>query len=560
MSMSIKRAAHFAIAILFCFVVASGCASIWASNRQAEALKRLDSASELIQNHMNADMMHDAIRSSVLGIVNASQGGEVDANEARQELAEYTGTLRKNIAVDQSHADLASLKAALDEVVPEVDGYILAANRIAENSKAQRAFDPALWANFSQKFSTLEDKLGQVSDIILAYSKKVKSEAETSAAESRWLIAAGSIATIAFLALLGVLVTRFLVSPLVLIDKELKRLGAGDYDQAVEIGAAPLEISAIAQALDTFRLGSKRLADIMAQVSVSASSVHTGASEIRAASEDLASRTEQQALSLQETVIAMDEVTTMVSDTARGAAEVHRSISQAHQAASEGGVVVKNAVSAMSAIEKSANEIHQITNVIDGIAFQTNLLALNAGVEAARAGDAGKGFAVVASEVRALAQRSADAAKEIKLLIANSTGQVGEGVALVNETGTLLNGILAQVSGIDEMVTTIVRSAEVQAANLQQINSAVADMDTMTQQNAAMVEEASAAVRSLDNEAQSLADVVGGYQSPSEPAPRAAPMAARKAAPHSIVPRRKMPAPRLAGNLALKSDDDWDEF
>jgi methyl-accepting chemotaxis protein len=155
----------------------------------------------------------------------------------------------------------------------------------------------------------------------------------------------------------------------------------------------------------------------LSQVAASAQSVHSGSTEIRAASEDLARRTEQQAASLEETTAAMDQVTGMVADTARGAVEVRGAIDAAHKDASEGGTVVGKAVSAMDAIEKSSQEIEQIINVIDGIAFQTNLLALNAGVEAARAGDAGKGFAVVANEVRALAQRSADAAKDIKTLI-----------------------------------------------------------------------------------------------------------------------------------------------
>lgn len=253
----------------------------------------------------------------------------------------------------------------------------------------------------------------------------------------------------------------------------------------------------------------------------------------------------------------MNQVTSMVRETAKGAAEVNRSIDEAHREASEGGAVVKRAVGAMGAIEKSASEITQIINVIDGIAFQTNLLALNAGVEAARAGDAGKGFAVVANEVRALAQRSADAAKDIKALITTSAEQVGAGVALVGETGTLLDRIVTRVGAISGMITTIAESAETQATNLQQVNGAVGEMDKMTQQNAAMVEESTAAARSLAGEAEALADVVARFKLGGEAPAR------RAVAPTRLAPKRKARGPMVSGNLALKSDDgddDWSEF
>lgn len=300
------------------------------------------------------------------------------------------------------------------------------------------------------------------------------------------------------------------------------------------------------------------LSEILARVAGSASSVHTGASEIRAASDDLAQRTEQQAASLEETAAAMNQVTDMVRETAKNAVEVKGSISEAHREATEGGEVVQRAVNAMGAIEKSAQEITQIINVIDGIAFQANLLALNAGVEAARAGDAGKGFAVVANEVRALAQRSADAAKDIKSLIMTSAQQVGDGVALVGETGTLLSRIVTRVGDISELVTHITDSTETQATNLQQVNGAVGDMDKMTQQNAAMVEQSTAAARSLASEADELAGLVARFETGSDMAPVTS-AAPRRAPTRRVAP----PVPVVRGNVALKaevSDDDWTEF
>ncbi|HEX7872494.1 MAG TPA: HAMP domain-containing methyl-accepting chemotaxis protein [Sphingobium sp.] len=301
----------------------------------------------------------------------------------------------------------------------------------------------------------------------------------------------------------------------------------------------------------------------LSQVASSAQSVHAGSTEIRAASEDLSRRTEQQAASLEETTAAMDQVTGMVGDTARGASEVRSAINAAHKDASDGGTVVSQAVSAMDAIEKSSQEISQIITVIDGIAFQTNLLALNAGVEAARAGDAGKGFAVVANEVRALAQRSADAAKDIKALITTSSQQVTHGVDLVGETGKMLARIVTKISDINGLIADIASSTETQATNLKQVNHAVTDMDKMTQQNAAMVEESTAAARSLAGEADELAALVARFQLRSGRT-----TSARAAAPVMTAPSRPVhaPAPRavpqVSGNLALSvdADEDWTEF
>ena len=246
-------------------------------------------------------------------------------------------------------------------------------------------------------------------------------------------------------------------------------------------------------------------------VVAAAQNVRTGSGEIRSASEDLGHRTEQQAASLEETAAAMRQITQMVAQSANQAADIRTSIASAHGDAAKGGEVVQRAVNAMDGIEKSSQEIGSIINLIDGIAFQTNLLALNAGVEAARAGDAGKGFAVVASEVRALAQRSADAAKDIKALITASSDQVSQGVGLVAETGKMLEAIVAKVSSINGLVEEMAQTTQAQATNLREVDSAVSDMDRMTQQNAAMVEEATACARSLSGEAQQLTSLISRF-------------------------------------------------
>ena len=244
------------------------------------------------------------------------------------------------------------------------------------------------------------------------------------------------------------------------------------------------------------------LASAMRTVRVGAASVMSSIAEIRDASDDLARRNEQQASSLAQTASAMHRVTGSVRETASGAKDVNVAINSAHGEASIGGEVVQQAITAMAAIEASAQEISKIISVIDGIAFQTNLLALNAGVEAARAGESGKGFAVVATEVRALAQRSAEAAQNIKTLIENSTSQVEEGVRLVGETGTRLTGIVDQIAAVDALVAQIAQSAARQAESLEQVNVEVAAMDR----------HSSAASRSLSSEAERLTDLVATFR------------------------------------------------
>jgi len=255
-----------------------------------------------------------------------------------------------------------------------------------------------------------------------------------------------------------------------------------------------------------------KVQETMHGIAGSASGIRGGAREVSSASDDLARRTERQAASLEEAAAAIEEITTVVRKSAEGAKEARDVASRAHTQATQSGEVVREAVQAMAGIEHSARQITQIIGVIDEIAFQTNLLALNAGVEAARAGEAGRGFAVVAVEVRALAQRSADAAKEIKSLIMASTGQVETGVDLVRRTGEALEQIVAQVSRLNGLVADIAGASQEQALGMQQVNTTVNDMDRTTQQNAAMVEEASAASAALATEAETLARLIGQFR------------------------------------------------
>jgi methyl-accepting chemotaxis protein len=306
-----------------------------------------------------------------------------------------------------------------------------------------------------------------------------------------------------------------------------------------------------------------KLQETMKVIAANTQGILGGGEEISQAADDLSRRTEQQAASLEETAAALDQITATVRKTAEGANEASTLVGAAKADAERSGEVVQQAVTAMSAIETSSKQVSQIIGVIDEIAFQTNLLALNAGVEAARAGDAGRGFAVVASEVRALAQRSADAAKEIKTLISASSQQVAQGVDLVGETGKALERIVMQVNQINGVVTEIAASAQEQASGLHQVNTAVNQMDQVTQQNAAMVEQSTAASHALAQEADELAALVAQFKTGVAEVRASRKLAARKSAP----PATARTALKTTGHggaapkpVMAAQDDSWEEF
>lgn len=284
------------------------------------------------------------------------------------------------------------------------------------------------------------------------------------------------------------------------LERRLHALAQGELSTTID-RPFPAAYEELRHTLNAATAGLDKLVVAVGHVS---QQIAAGATEIRSASDDLSRRTEQQASSLEQNSATTARLTHQIEATAEQAERVDGAIRKTQDNASQGDAVVERAIAAMNGIERSAGEIAQITTIIDGIAFQTNLLALNAGVEAARAGEAGKGFAVVANEVRALAQRSGEAANTIKGLITASTGQVAEGVHLVAETGSVLRKIVEQVSAIGSAIGEIAGAAIDQARDLRQVSDTFGQIDTVTQQNAAMVEESNAAAHGLSREAESL--------------------------------------------------------
>ncbi|MBW9051701.1 methyl-accepting chemotaxis protein [Rhizobium mesosinicum] len=288
----------------------------------------------------------------------------------------------------------------------------------------------------------------------------------------------------------------------------LERMSQGDISTTIE---TPF-IGRLEQLRQDFNGSMLRLQATMSQIRDNVQMIQGNGNQMAQSAEDLSKRTEQQAASLEETAAAVDQITVTVRSSAERAKDADQIVRQAKRSADDSAVVVNNAIDAMGRIEDASRQIEQIIGVIDEIAFQTNLLALNAGIEAARAGEAGKGFAVVAMEVRELAQRSAAAAQEIKGLINKSTNEVNSGSQFVQETGTVLAKISAQIVTISQHVEMIARASHDQSSALQGVNSTVNQMDQMTQQNAAMVEETTAASRELANEADALLHLVQQFK------------------------------------------------
>ncbi|NVP54818.1 methyl-accepting chemotaxis protein [Mycoplana rhizolycopersici] len=341
------------------------------------------------------------------------------------------------------------------------------------------------------------------------------------------------------------------------LGEGLARLSSGELSYRLS-GEFPGEY---AKLKSDFNSAMGSLEETIRTVNTSVYSITNGTNEISNGAADLSHRTEQQAASLEETAAALDELTSQVNSSADNARVAAQSVSSASDDAAKSGEVVQKAIAAMKGIERSSGEISNIIGVIDEIAFQTNLLALNAGVEAARAGEAGKGFAVVAQEVRELAQRSANAAKEIKNLINASETQVRDGVDLVGRAGNALEKIAQQVMQINGLIRQISSSASEQAVGLKEINSAVNQMDQVTQQNAAMVEETTAASVALNEEARTLQSLVARFRT-GQTAMAAQPQRTVQAKAPSAPPPRPAPSrsiPQVVGNTAL-AQDEWEEF
>ena len=349
----------------------------------------------------------------------------------------------------------------------------------------------------------------------------------------------------------------------------LGRLSEGDLTVRLDDGFS----DSYRQIKDDFNMAMERLQATIQAIALATGEVSNAAAEISAATSDLSQRTEEQAASLEETSASMEQISTTVKQNAQNAQHANALTQTTHQVADQGGQVVSEAVSAMARIEESSRKISDIISVIDEIARQTNLLALNAAVEAARAGEAGRGFAVVASEVRSLAQRSSQAAKDIKDLIVNSSMQVNEGVGLVNRAGTSLGKIVESIKEVAGIISEIASASGEQATGLDQVTKALVQMDEVTQQNSALVEQNAATAKTLEEQQTAMRERMGFFkvgddreaalaapiQSPPVRIRPNAPVAAKPSAPVRQ-PMKSAVVSRGGAAAAVAIDSDWEEF
>jgi methyl-accepting chemotaxis protein len=583
----------------------------------------------MIQNHMEADMMHDALRGDVLAAVVAGDPAYgIALDDIRKEVAEHAKTFRDAIAKNLAMATTDVQKSLIGKLKYPLDVYVGGAEKMVNLAGENPAEAAKLMPKFLEHFHTLETAMAEASEALgaeqAAVTEKGKDESQSAGV---YFIAISAIG-LAFAGFIAFMVRKTMVRPLLGMTAAMQKLAGGDLEATIPSAKRKDEIGAMAGALLSFKEGMierqrlqseaevvherneqalrrteeafraagqeqssvvsllaealhalaagdlraridaevssdyQRLKDdynaaidkldqAMQTIATTSRSIRSGTLEISAASDDLAKRTEQQAASLEETAAALDEITATVKTAADGAIHAHQVVAAADEDAKKSAVVVRQAVAAMDGIAKSSQQIGQIIGVIDEIAFQTNLLALNAGVEAARAGEAGRGFAVVASEVRALAQRSAGAAKEIKALISDSTTHVDHGIKLVAETGKSLERIAAQVNEITGVVSQIAAGAKEQATGLEHVNTAVNQMDQVTQQNAAMVEESTAASHALSQETSKLSELIGQFQLDDSGSDELIRRELKKAAPHAFRQARPAPAGRAETRIVV---------
>jgi methyl-accepting chemotaxis protein len=376
--------------------------------------------------------------------------------------------------------------------------------------------------------------------------------------------------------LINIFTTRSIVAPVREAVQVAQTVAAGDLTSRIE----PKSKDEMGQLLSSLREMNDGLAKIVGQVRTGTQTIATASGQIAAGNQDLSSRTEEQASSLEETASSMEELTSTVKQNADNARQANQLALAASDVAAKGGDVVAQVVTTMGSINESSKKIVDIIGVIDGIAFQTNILALNAAVEAARAGEQGRGFAVVASEVRSLAQRSAAAAKEIKTLIGDSVEKVENGSKLVNQAGTTMDEVVTSVRRVTDIMGEIMAATDEQSTGIQQVNQAITQMDEVTQQNAALVEEAAAAAESLQDQAAILANVVGTFKlddaaetelassidsiKVAQPAASLPPVV-RRSPPANLPAKSEATNPSGSGGAAARkvpagAEGEWEEF
>jgi len=467
---------------------------------------------QLVRAAVLVDMVHDGLLATTRGALLTGPGAPADVQaEVRAELTGMRQTLDEAQRQMVANATDGAVQLAAEDLRPALRGYVDAAQALVGAALSGQPEVPVLRQRFEADFKALETRLDQFGRLIEANAASRLTQRDALFERQRLLSGGVAVAMVALLLVLGHGFARGLLHRLGAEPDHLRQFAQriADGSLATRFHQPVRGQDSVAAALEGMR---DRLCTTVASIREGADSVASGSAQIASGNQDLAERTSRQACSLQAAAIGMADVTGSVQQTATHAQAADALAAETSVAAQRGGEVVHRVVATMAEIEAASRRIADITTVIDGIAFQTNILALNAAVEAARAGEQGRGFAVVASEVRGLAQRSAQAAHEIKDLIDSSVAQVADGSRQVAEAGATMGEIVTQFGQVNALIAEISGAAQQQTSGIALVDDAVRSLDQGTQQNAALVEQSAAAAGMLRDQAIRLADAVGAFR------------------------------------------------
>ncbi|HEY0062500.1 MAG TPA: methyl-accepting chemotaxis protein [Telluria sp.] len=552
------------VAILGAIVAGIGIVNMGKMNAQAERAYTNDLLGISASKEANINLMYiaRAIRNVMIA-------------RTPEEKAKFQGVADKSRKMLQQQLDTARplfrteaatrMFAELDKGLVEYDAAVAELMRKTADvsPEGQAAAAEFVFTTLAQKANYVDDKLSELGANKEKAAAAASAEATALYTESRTLMIVLVLCSLGIGIGIGLWITRSLTSQLggepAYAAEMADAIAKGELSTVIRTRAG--DQNSLLFAMETMRTA---LVKIVGQVRSGTDTIATASNQIAVGNLDLSSRTEEQASSLEETASSMEELTSTVRQNADNARQANGLAKSASEVAIRGGSVVSEVVDTMASINESSRKIVDIIGVIDGIAFQTNILALNAAVEAARAGEQGRGFAVVASEVRNLAQRSAAAAKEIKTLINDSVEKVDAGGKLVDQAGVTMEEIVQSITRVTDIMSEIASASAEQTMGIEQVNTAITQMDEVTQQNAALVEEAAAAASSMQEQAASLAEVVSIFKLGNESAAARAAAPLKRPAPRA--PAR--PVPRLAANApgaavrrtANGADEDWEEF
>jgi methyl-accepting chemotaxis protein len=533
-----------------------------AANSFRTTLERSTANAELQSQSAEIGKMHDAIRADIFSFVLAFERGESAWMERiEKSFANHKKSLQDNLKAldvqrlgDDGKAAVTALKGPLEQFLRDSEKRI-------DDAKINLIGVIAALPEYERTDARAEDVITALGVVARRDNARFQAESKSSATGAAAMVSVAVLLGLAAVAAVAWWTHRIIAKPITQVVKATENLRSGEGDLTRRLPIMAGEFGQLSKSMNGF-VG--QLHDLIAQVAINAGEIANASRQISAGNTDLSARTEEQASTLEQTASSMEEFTSTIRQNAENTKLANGLALSASDAARKGGSVAIKAVEKMAAISTSSRKIGEIIGTIDSIAFQTNILALNAAVEAARAGEQGRGFAVVAGEVRALAQRSAAAAKEIKELIGNSVDQVSEGTKLVNEAGNAMQNIVVGIQQVTEIINEISVASNEQAQGIDQVNKAIVQMEGVTQQNAALVEQAAAAAESMREQAETLQDLVSRFKLDDSKLRENQIRSRRTAALADSVPRAAVQrVSELRGGapqLPERTDGEWEEF